>query len=214
MVSYVQIMTNKLSALVVAGVATLVFAAPVFAQSGSTSPAGSTEAGVVLAVSGGGLSSAVDLNDAGTANFKTGFNVGGALGYQFNPNVEVRATYAFGRSSTAGTALPASIVAGTKLNRHYYGAELKLNAPVAGGITPYLLLGGGAVTFQPDTTPSQDSFTKAAGKAGVGVSYVIPSSNISVFVEGSGWAYGFDKYSFDKTQFDLTWSGGFSIKFK
>jgi opacity protein-like surface antigen len=200
-------MTNKLTTLTVAAVATLALAVPAYAQSSQTTP------GVVISAQGGGLTSVVDLNDAKTADFKTGFNVGGSLGYEFNPNVSLRGTYTFGRADSRGTALPAVIVAGTKTNRHYYGAELKLSAPLTGGFTPYLLAGGGAVTIKPDTTPSQDSFTKPAGKAGVGISLDVPSSSVSVFVEGTGWFYKFEQYGFDKSQFDLVWSAGLSYRF-
>jgi opacity protein-like surface antigen len=204
-------MTNKLT-LTVAVVATLALAVPASAQS-SGQPSNSGGTGVVIAAQGGGLTSVTDLNDAKTADFKTGFNVGGSLGFQFNPVVALRGTYTFGRSESRGTALPASLVAGTKTNRQYYGAELQLSAPVAGGISPYLLVGGGAVTIKPDTTPSQDSFTKPAGKAGVGINFNVPATGLSVFVEGTGWFYQFDKLGFDKNQFDLAWSAGLSYRF-
>ncbi|TAK16924.1 MAG: porin family protein [Acidobacteria bacterium] len=200
-------MTNKLT-LTVAVAATLALAVPAYAQS-----SGQTNSGAVIAVQGGGLTTVTNLNDADTADFKTGFNVGGALGYRFNPNLALRGTYTFGRSESRGTALPAAITAGTKTNRQFYGAELQLSAPVAGGISPYLLAGAGAVTIKPDTTPSQASFTKPAGKAGVGISFEIPASNVSVFAEGTGWFYKFDQYGFDKTQFDLAWSAGLSYRF-
>jgi opacity protein-like surface antigen len=200
-------MTNKL-ALTVAAVATLALAVPAYAQS-----SGSSDAGAVIAVQGGGLTSATDLNDAKTADFKTGYNVGGSLGYQFNLIFALRGTYTYGRSESRGTGLPAALAAGTKTNRQYYGAELQLRAPVAGGVSPYLLLGGGAVTIKPDTTPSQDSFTKPAGKAGVGINFEIPDSSVSIFAEGTGWFYSFDKFGFDKTQFDIAWSAGVTYRF-
>jgi opacity protein-like surface antigen len=200
-----EYMTNKLITLSVAAVATLTLAVPAYAQSGS-----STSAGATIAVQGGGLTSVTDLNDAKSADFKTGFNVGGSLGYDFNPYLGLRATYTFGRAEARGAALPAAFPVGTKTNRQYYGAELKLSAP--GPISPYLLVGGGAVTIKPDTTPSSDSFTKPAGKAGVGVSFALPS-NVSVFAEGSGWLYKFEEFGFDKAQFDLTWSAGLSYRF-
>jgi len=200
-------MTNKLT-LTLAVAATLALAVPAYAQSSAQ-----TSTGAVISVQGGGLTSVTDLNDAKTADFKTGFNVGGSLGYQFNPIVALRGTYTFGRSESRGTGLPATLKEGTKTNRQYYGAELQLRAPVAGGISPYLLVGGGAVTIKPDTTPSQDSFTKPAGKAGVGINFEIPASNVSVFAEGTGWFYSFDKLGFDKTQFDLAWSAGLTYRF-
>jgi hypothetical protein len=192
--------TNKL-ALTVAAVATLALAVPAYAQSSSK-----TDTGVVISAQGGGLTSVTDLNDAKTAKFKTGFNLGGSLGWDFNSMVSLRGTYTYGRSDTDGTAFPAGF--GKNANRQYYGAELKLSAP--GPISPYLLVGGGAATVK---VAGQSSFTKPAGKAGVGLSIDIPNTPVSIFGEGTGWAYKFDQFGFDKTQFDLAWSAGLSVRF-
>ena len=153
-----------------------------------------------------------NLNDAGTADFKTGFNVGGSIGYDVNKFVGVRGTFTFAQNDARGTVLLVAFAAGTKTNRYLYGGEVVLKAPLAGGITPYVLAGGGAVTFQPDTTTSTN-FTKPAGKIGAGLSFDIPASNVSIFAEGGGWFYQFDRFGFDKTQFDLTWSAGLSYRF-
>jgi len=193
-------MTNKLT-LTVAAVATLALAVPAYAQSSAKS-----DQGVVVSVQGGGLTSVTDLNDAKTAKFKTGFNLGGSLGYEFNPMVSLRGTYTYGRSDRDGTAFPAGF--GKNANRQFYGAELKLSAP--GPISPYLLVGGGAATIKVD---GQTSFTKPAGKAGIGLSIDIPNTPVSIFGEGTGWAYKFDQFGFDKTQFDLAWSAGLSVRF-
>jgi len=199
-------MTRKM-AIILAALALVAVAAPARAQSTSSTT------GAVVSVQGGGFTSAVNLNDAGTADFKTGFNAGGALGYQFNPYLAMRGTFTFARAETRGTALPALIMAGTKTNRYFYGAELQLTAPLSGGLSPYLIAGGGAMTFKPDTTPTQSSFTKPAGKVGAGVGFELPNSNVSIFAEGAGWFYKFDEFGFDKTQFDLTWSAGLSYRF-
>lgn len=197
-------MTNKMI-LSVAAVATLALAVPAYAQSsGHSSNGGGT--GVTVSVQGGGLTSVTDLNDAKTAKFKTGFNLGGALGYDFNDIVSLRGTYTYGRSDTDGTGFPTGF--GKNANRQFYGAELKVGAP--GPISPYLLVGGGAATVKVD---GKDTFTKPAGKAGVGISLAVPNTNVSVFAEGTGWAYKFDQFGFDKTQFDLAWSAGVSVRF-
>jgi len=192
-------MTNKII-LSVAAAATLALAVPAYAQS-----SGSSDKGAVISVQGGGLTSVADLNDAKTAKFKTGFNLGGSLGWDINSMVSVRGTYTYGRSDTDGTAFPAGF--GKNANRQFYGAELKLSAP--GPISPYLLVGGGGATIKVD---GKSSFTKPAGKAGVGLSIDIPKSPVSVFAEGTGWAYKFDQFGFDKTQFDLAWSAGLSVR--
>jgi len=193
-------MTTHKLALTVAVVATLALAAPAYAQSSAKS-----DTGVVISAQGGGLTSVTDLNDAKTAKFKTGFNLGGSLGWDFNSMVSLRGTYTYGRSDTDGTAFPAGF--GQNANRQYYGAELKLSAP--GPISPYLLVGGGAVTVKP---AGQSSFTKPGAKAGIGLSIDIPNTPVSIFGEGTGWAYKFDKFNFDKAQFDLAWSAGLSVR--
>lgn len=193
-------MTNKLI-LSVAAVATLGLAVPAYAQS-----SGSSDSGVVVSVEGGGLTSVQDLNDAKTAKFKTGFNLGGSLGYDINDMLSIRGTYTYGRSDTDGTSFPTGF--GKNANRQYYGAEIKLSTP--GPISPYLLAGGGAVTVKPEVAAS---FTKPAGKAGVGIDIQIPGTTVSVFGEGTGWFYKFDQFGFDKTQFDLAWSAGLSLRF-
>jgi len=60
-----------------AALATVLAAAPALAQ----------ECAVVFSARGGGLSAVNDLNDAGTADFKTGFNIGGGVGVQVNKYV-------------------------------------------------------------------------------------------------------------------------------
>lgn len=202
---------KRTMAITLSALAIVAMAIPANAQTASSSTSNTT--GAVISVQGGGFSSVNDLNDAKTANFKTGFNVGGGLGYQFNEVLGLRGTFTFARNESEGTGLPTLIKAGTKVNRYLYGAELVAKLPVAGGISPYILAGGGAVTFKPDTTPEQDSFTKPAGKVGVGVNIDVPKTNVSVFAEGNGWFYQFDKFGFDKTQFDLTWSAGLSYRF-
>lgn len=200
---------TKAIAFALSALAVIATATPAQAQSAGAT----TSTGAVISVQGGGFSSVNNLNDAKTADFKTGFNVGGALGYQFTDVLGVRGTFTFARNESEGTGLPTLIKAGTKVNRYLYGAELVLKVPVAGGISPYVLAGGGAVTFKPDTTPEQDSFTKPAGKVGVGVNIDIPKTAVSIFAEGNGWFYQFDHFGFDKTQFDLTWSAGLSYRF-
>ncbi len=199
-------MTRKV-VLTLAAIALVAVAVPAQAQSTT-----STTSGAVVAVQGGGFSSVANLNDANTADFKTGFNVGGSLGYDVNKIVGVRGTFTFAQSDTRGTALPAVIAAGTKTDRYLYGGEIVLRVPVVGGVSPYVLAGAGAVTFKPDTATST-TFTKPAGKIGAGLNIAVPNSNVSVFAEGGGWFYKFDHFGFDKTQFDLTWSAGLSYRF-
>lgn len=193
--------------LTIAALVIVTSAAPALAQSTAST------SGAIVAVQGGGFTAAANLNDAGTADFKTGFNAGIAAGYQINSNLAVLGTVTFVRSETRGTALPEMIAEGAKTNRYLYGAELQVKAPLGGGVSPYLIVGGGAVTFQTDDPDMRHTFTKPAGKIGAGLSLELPGSNVSAFVEGAGWAYQFDRFGFDKTQFDITWSAGLSYRF-
>jgi hypothetical protein len=57
-------------------------------------------------------------------------------------------------------------------------------------------------------------FTKGAGKAGLGVGYLVPRRSVGFHVEAAGWIYQWDRYGFDRTQLDLTVSGGLSYRFR
>lgn len=183
-----------------------------------TVPAGAQEQGqegqaVVLSVQGGGFSPLAHLDQPGNVDFKTGYNVGGGLAYQFNRHVALRGNFTFARAEGRDLTGGFTSIGGTKFNRFLYDADVQFRAPLSGGATPYVFVGGGGVTIKPDVTPSQSGFTKGAGKVGVGLSYRIPRSNVGIYVEGTGWLYKWDRYGFDKTQFDTTWSGGLSYRF-
>ncbi len=185
----------------------------------AASPAAAQEQGqdgqaLVLSVQGGGFSPLAHLDEPGNVDFKTGFNVGGGLAYQFDKHVALRGNFTFARAEGRDLSGGLTSIGGTKFNRFLYDADVQLRYPLSGGATPYLFVGGGAVTIKPDVTPDQPSFTKGAGKVGVGLNYQIPRSNLGLYVEGTGWLYKWDRYGFDKTQFDTTWSGGISYRFR
>ncbi len=169
--------------------------------------------GVVLSVGGGGFSPLTELDDSGEVDFATGYSLSGSLAYQFNRHVALRANFTFARSEGRDTTVGISQIRGNQFNRFLYDADIQLGYPLSNGIKPYLFVGGGAMTVDPDTTPDQDSFTKGAGKFGVGLSYQIPRSKVGLYIEGAGWVYNWDRYGFDKTQFDTTWGGGISYRF-
>ena len=191
--------------LAVAGLFALVAAAPAVAQEQEGQA-------VILHAQGGGFSPLTHLDEAGNVDFKTGFNVGGGLAYQFNKHVALRGNFTYARAEGRDLTTLTSI-GGTKFNRYLYDADVQLRYPLSGGATPYVFVGGGGVTIKPDVTPDQPSFTKGAGKVGAGLSYQIPRSNLGLYVEGTGWLYKWDRNGFDKTQFDTTWSGGISYRF-
>jgi hypothetical protein len=124
----------------------------------------------------------------------------------------LRGNFTFARAEVQSD-LGALTLAGTKFNRFLYDADLQFRYPLRGGIAPYVFVGGGAVTVKHDVTPNEPTFTKGAGKFGVGISYRIPKSNVGLYAEGTTWVYAWDRYGFDRTQFDTTWSGGLSYRF-
>jgi len=173
---------------------------------------------VVLAIAGGGFNTLAHLDDASTTNFKTGFNVAGSLGYEFNRYVAVRGNFTFARaevqSDLVAPTIGAPSIIGTKFNRFLYDGDVQFRYPLAGGAAPYLFVGGGGLTVKQDVTGNQPSFTKGAGKFGIGLSYQIPKSNVGLYAEGTTWVYKWDGFGFNRTQFDTTWNGGISYRFK
>lgn len=59
-------------------------------------------------------------------------------------------------------------------------------------------------------TSGYDSFTKFAGKGGLGVEYVIPRTNVGIFAQGTSYLYKYDRNGFDKNQVDILWTAGLS----
>jgi hypothetical protein len=169
--------------------------------------------GLVLSVGGGGFSPLTELDEPGDVDFETGLSLRGGLAYQFNRYVALRGNFGFARSEGRDERTGISPIRGETFKRYLYDADLQFRYPFANGATPYVFVGGGAITVNPDTTPDRESFTKGAGKVGVGFSYRIPRSNVGLYLEGAGWIYNWDRYGFDKTQFDTTWGGGISYRF-
>lgn len=175
-------------------------------------PALPQERAVVFSARVGGFSALNHLNDAPTAAFKTGFNVGGGVGMQVNKYVVLDGDFAWGQHQyrTNGVA------SGIELNQFFYGGDVKLRYPTASGITPYALGGGGAVTFHQLGTSGVDK-TKGFRRLGAGLSYQIPHSNWTLYVQGDGFAYKVSNFApgtvlagYDKTQVDIVYSGGVS----
>lgn len=168
---------------------------------------------IVVYGAAGGFSSLAHLDTAETTNFRTGFNVGGGVAYQFSKYVALRGNFTFARAE-AQSDLGSASIAGTKFNRFLYDGDLQFRYPLRGGVAPYVFVGGGAVTVKHDVTPDEPNFTKGAGKFGLGLSYRIPRSNVALYAEGTTWVYKWDRFGFDRTQFDTTWSGGLSYRFR
>lgn len=183
--------------------ATLLMAAPATAQG----------RGLVLFAKGGGYTPLSNLNDAGTADIKTGFNVGGGVALDLHKYVALRGDFDFGR----GELRLGGTETGTHLNKYFYGGALQLQYPTAGGVTPYAFAGGGAVTIHEQNTSGQNK-TRGAGTFGAGLRYSLPHSGFGLFAEGTGWVYKHRNLAgrtagFDKTQVDALYSAGLSYRF-
>jgi hypothetical protein len=176
-------------------------------------PAASAEdrPALILFANGGGSSPLTNLNESGTADLKTGWALGGGAGVQVNRYLAVRGVFDFARNKgSAGS----TAYAGQRFNHYFYGGDVQLRYPTAGGFAPYLLAGAGAVTIDNKDDPTFDKFTKFAGKAGLGVEYVFPSNGVGVFAQGASYIYKYDRGGFDKTQTDVLWTGGLSYRFR
>ena len=165
---------------------------------------------IVFASSGGG-SALTNLNDAGTAEFKTGWTVGGGAGIQINRYLAVRGVFDYLRNEGEASSIA---FAGQRFNNYFYGGDLQLRYPTASGFAPYVLAGAGAVTIDNKDDRTFDRVTKFAGKVGAGVEYVFPANGVGIFAQGASYIYKFDRGGFDKTQADLLWTAGLSYRFR
>jgi len=163
---------------------------------------------------GGTYSPLADLDDAGRVDFRTGFNTGGGGAYQFNEHLALRLNFNFARAEARAEGQGLAGVDGKKFNRYLYEADVQFRYPLRGGWTPYALLGAGGVTVERDVARMKSRFTKGAGKAGLGLGYLVPRRNVGLHVQATGWIYQWDRYGFDRTQLDLTLSGGISYRFR
>ena len=118
------------------GDTTYMLAAVAVLATGTLAPADARaedERGVVVFAQGGGFSPLADLNDAGSATFKTGFATSGGIGYQFNRYVVLRGAFTFARTEADA---PAFSIDSTKFNRFAYDADVQLRYPTDAGLTP------------------------------------------------------------------------------
>jgi len=163
---------------------------------------------------GGAYSPLANLDDGGHVDFRTGFSLGGGGAYQFNEHLSVRVSVNLARAEARAEDLALAGVDGKKFIRYLYDVDLQLRYPLKSGWTPYGLLGAGGVTVERDVVRMRSRFTKGAGKAGLGLGYLVPEHNVGLHVEAAGWIYQWDRYGFDRTQLDLTVSGGVSYRFR
>jgi opacity protein-like surface antigen len=162
---------------------------------------------------GGAYSPLTHLDPSGDVDFKVGFAFGGGVGYHLGRHVALRGSFNFTRAELRDPAF-GSTIAGIRFNRYLYDADVQLLYPLRGPATPYAFVGIGGVTVQRDTVRTRASFTKGAGKAGLGLSYELRESPASAYLEATAWIYQWDRYGFDNTQVDATVSAGLSYRFK
>ncbi len=175
----------------------------------ATTPLAAQYRGIVISGHGGGYSSTSNLNDAGTADFDLGFTLGGGVAWRLGRNIALRSDFTWARSDLDGPGI--SGLGGTEMNRYYYSGDVQLLLPIA-SFTPYVFGGAGGVTLDQSGTGRLGSFTRVAGRFGVGFSYEIPRTRFSLFSQGTGWVHDFDRSEFNGRQFDIAWTGGISYR--
>ena len=178
-----------------------------------TLPLAAQEREVVVFVHGGTESAIENLDSQGTADFNTGFSVGGGLAWRFHRYVAVRGDFTFARNQADA---PGMNFNDQDFNRFIYGGDLMFFVPMARDrIEPYAFGGIGGVTIDPEYSSSipvlePDPFTKVSARFGAGVQFAFPGTGLGVFAEGLGLVYSFDQMGYDRTQFDILANIGLS----
>ncbi len=165
---------------------------------------------VVFQAFGGGASHLRNLNSSGSAaDFKTGYNLGAAIGVQANEYVGIHGDFTYTRNEARG----ASSFAGTKLDRFFYGAHLELSYPTESRFAPFAFGGGGAVTVhQAGSAATLADFTKPAAMFGAGFRYQFAGAPVELLVEGKSLVYKWEGGGFSRTQWDLSYSAGLGYR--
>jgi len=166
---------------------------------------------IVFQAFGGGASHLRNLNSVGTtADFKLGFNVGGAVGVELNDYVALHGDFTWTRNEARGAAT----FAGTNFDRFFYGGHVELSLPNSErGVNPFLFGGGGAVTVhQAGSAAVLANFTKPAAMFGLGVRYLVPRTPVELLIEGKSLVYKWEAGGFSRTQWDLSYSAGLAYR--
>ena len=165
---------------------------------------------VVFQVFGGGAGHLRDLNSGGSsADFKPGYTLGVAVGYQANAHVALHGDFTYTRNVARG----ASLFAGAKIDRLYYGAHVELSYPTVSGFAPFVFGGGGAVDIQEATSaPTGINFTRPAGMFGAGLRYQVPGVPVELLAEGKSLVYKWVGGGFARTQWDVSYAVGLAFR--
>lgn len=165
---------------------------------------------IVLQAFGGGVSHLRNLNSTGSvADFKLGYNLGGAIGVQANEYVAFHGDFTYTRNEARG----ASSFAGTKFDRFFYGGHVELTYPL-GRLAPFAFGGGGGVTIHQAGSGAQlDTFTKPAGMFGAGIRYRFEGTPVELLAEGKSLVYKWEGGGFSRMQWDVSYSAGIAYRF-
>ncbi len=160
---------------------------------------------LIIGVYGGGYDHLLNLNSAGTAQFTPGASVGVTAGVQLNRFVALHGDFTFHWCDAQGN----TSLAGRNFDFFFYGAHVELGYPLSGGVTPYLFVGGGALTVrQVDATATINPFTKPAAMFGLGFFYALPRTRLELFAEAKDLVYRWDRGGLDPGQWEFTTTEG------
>jgi opacity protein-like surface antigen len=186
-----------------AAIAALFAAAPLAAQIEDASDR-QMKHSVVVGVYAGGYDHILDLTANHTADFTRGTSYGATVGFQVNRYLAVHGDFTFTRNRAEGNAS----FAGMQFNRFFYGAHAELGYPLTGGITPYLFLGGGAVTVdEVGSAATLAPFTRPAGMFGAGI-FASLFGRFEAFAEAKDMVYNWNRGGFDPVQWYIPTTGG------
>jgi hypothetical protein len=170
-----------------------------------------SDSSVFVYAQGGGISAMTHFDPFRDSKFRTAWTAGGGVGLQLNKYVALRGNFLFGRSRAQDLDLDVPGLHDATFNRYIYGGDLQLSLPI-GGVTPYVIAGGGGITFSDRTNVGQPSFTRGFGRAGVGLIFPIARSPIDFFVQGAEMVYSMNQYGPNRTLWDTTWTGGLRLR--
>ncbi|MGH2395460.1 MAG: hypothetical protein ACRDFW_00410, partial [bacterium] len=162
---------------------------------------------------GGGYLPTKNLNLPGSADFASGFTLGGGVGILVDSVVEFRATVTGAQTQfrTDGAG------AGVYLNRYHIGVELKAQTPLTRAFAPYGLIGGGGVLLHEKGTSGRGKM-QGFVHLGLGVAYPIKRAGLTLFTQADGFYYSLSQLApgalapYSKTQLDLAWNTGVSYR--
>lgn len=186
-----------------AALAALFAVAPLAAQTPAQEE--DTDRGVIVGVYGGWYDHLLDLTANHTADFAPGVSYGATVGVQLNRYLALHGDFTFTRNRAEGDAT----FAGMMFDRFFYGAHAEVGYPMLGGVTPYVFLGGGAVTIdEVGNAATIAPFTRPAAMFGAGFFAKLFGTRFELFAEAKNLVYKWDQGGFDPVQWYIPTTGG------